>query len=205
MISEKNKKHIREIIAQAEKKSHSELVPMIVSSSDIYPAAHFRMAIIVSFLFSLGLYFSPLSIINPIYYLWIQIPGLLLGYWLGRFPFFQRLLVTKNEMEFETRQRAYEAFFDHSIHATNDHNGVLIFISLMERKIHIVTDVGVRKKIEQKVWDELVVQFADKVHQGDLAIALKETIEAAASVLEYYFPAKEGTRSNELKNDLIIE
>lgn len=205
MISEKDQIHIREMIAQAEKKSHSELVPMIVSSSDVYPAAHFRMAIIVSFLFSLALYFSPLAIINPIYFLWIQIPGLLIGYYMGRLTFVQRLLVTKNEMEFETRQRAYEAFFEHNLHVTDHHNGVLIFISLMERKIRIVTDVGVRKKIDQKIWDELIVQFTEKVHQGDLASALKQTIEAAANVLEYYFPHTGTERANELKNDLIIE
>ena len=205
MISEKDKLHIRQLIAQAEKKSHSELVPMIVASSDIYPAAHFRMAIIVSFIFSLALYFSPLSILNPIYFLWIQIPGLLLGYYMGQIPFIQRILVTKNEMELETRQRALEAFFEHNIQNTQEHNGVLIFISLMERKIRIVTDVGVREKVDQKIWDEIIVAFADKVHKGDLAVALKETIEAAANVLEYYFPHQGKERTNELKNDLIIE
>lgn len=205
MISEKAKKEIREQIALAEKKSHSEVVPMIVERSDIYPAAHFRMAIIVSFLFSLALYFSPLSIVNPIYFLWIQIPGLFIGYMLGRMPLFQRFLVTKNEMEFETRQRAYEAFFEHELHLTRDHIGVLIFISLLERKIRIVTDVGVRAKIDQKIWDEIIVQFTDKVHKQDLAHALKETIEATANVLEYHFPHKETGRANELKNDLIIE
>ncbi len=205
MISEKDKLHIRELISQAEKKSHSELVPMIVASSDVYPASHFRMAIIVSFIFSLALYFSPLSIINPIYFLWIQIPGLLIGYFLGRLPFIQRILVTKNEMEFETRQRAIEAFFEHNLQMTKDHNGVLIFISLMERKIRIVTDAGVREKVDQKIWDEIIVDFTDKVHQGDLALALKQTIEACATVLERYFPHQGAVRSNELKNDLIIE
>lgn len=205
MISEKDQKHIRDLIAQAEKKSHSEVVPMIVEASDNYPAAHFRMALIVSFLFSLGLYFSPLAIINPIYFLWIQIPGLLIGYYMGHLSFIQRLLVTKQEMEHETRQRAYEAFFQHGIHLTEKNNGVLIFISLLERKIRIVTDIGVKEKIDQKVWDEIIVDFSDNVHKSDLALALKQTIEACANVLEYYFPHQGGFKKNELKNDLIIE
>jgi len=204
MISKEDQKRIRDLIATAEKKSHTEVVPMIVSKSDTYPAAHFRCAIIVSFLFSLGLYFSPLSIINPIYFLWIQLPGLILGYFLGQISVIQRFLITNKEMEFETRQRAYEAFFEHGLHLTKRNNGVLIFISLLERKIRIVADKGVEDKIEQKVWDEIIEQFADKVHKENLAQALKYTIEATANVLEYYFPGQ-GERNNELKNDLIIE
>lgn len=204
MISKEEQNHIRDLIAKAETKSHTEVVPMIVSASDSYPAASFRCAIIISFLFSLALYFSPLSIINPIYFLWIQIPGLVLGFFLGQIPVFQRMLITKKEMEFETRQRAYEAFFEHGVHLTKKNNGVLIFISLLERKIRIVTDKTVKDKIEQKVWDEIIVQFADRVHKDNLAEALKQTIEATANVLEYYFP-NQGEKSNELRNELIIE
>jgi putative membrane protein len=204
MISKQEQNQIRDLIAKAERKSHTEIVPMIVSSSDTYPAANFRCAIIVSFLFSLGLYFSPLSIVNPIYYLWIQLPGLLLGYYLGQIPVFTRLLITKSEIEFETRQRAYEAFFEHGIHLTKRNNGVLIFISLLERRIRIVTDKAVKDKIEQKIWEEIISQFAHKVQKESLAEALKQTIEATANVLEYYFPGL-GDRPSELKNDLIIE
>lgn len=204
MISKQEQNQIRDLIEKAERKSHTEVVPMIVERSDAYPAAHFRCAIIVSFIFSMALYFSPLSIVNPIYYLWIQLPGLLLGFFLGQIPFFTRLLITKKEMEFETRQRAYEAFFEHGIHLTKRNNGVLIFISLLERKIRIVTDKAVRDKVEQKIWDEIISEFANKVQKESLAEALKQTIEATANVLEYYFPGQ-GDRPSELKNDLIIE
>ena len=149
MISNKEKEEIRKLISEAEKKSHSELVPMIVGKSDNYPAAQFRAAIIVSFIFSLALYYSPLSIINPVYFLWIQVPGLLLGYYLGSIPSITRYLISKQEIEYEVTQRAIEAFFEHNLHTTEKHNGVLIFISLMERKIKIITDTGVKEKIEQ--------------------------------------------------------
>lgn len=206
MISNAEKAEIKELIAQSEQKTHSELVPMIVSTSDNYPAAHFRAAIIVSFLFSLALYFSPLSIINPIYFLWIQIPGLFLGYCLGHLHFIQRLLITEVEVEHEVRQRAYEAFYEHNLHMTERHNGVLIFISLMERKIKIVTDSAVKQKIDQKIWDEIIFAFTDKVRKESLVEALKSSIEAASHVLETYFPNDPKIKKNdELKNDLIIE
>lgn len=205
MISNKDKAIIKKLIKDAEKKSDSEMVPMIVLRSDNYPAAHFRAAIIVSFLFSLGLYFSPLSIINPIYFLWIQIPGLLLGYYLANIPAITRLLITKQEIENEVTQRAIEAFFEHNLHTAQQHNGVLIFISLLEKKIKIITDIGVKKKIDQKIWDEIIFDFLEKVKKEELVEALKNTISATSHILENYFPASGKQKKNEISDDLIIE
>ena len=203
-ITDKDKELINELITEAELKSDSEIVPMIVSRSDNYPAAHFRSAIIVSFLFSLGLYFSPLSIINPIYFLWIQIPGLILGYYMANMPSITRLLITKQEIEYEVTQRAIEAFFEHNLHTTEQHNGVLIFISILEKKIKIITDVGVKKKVDQKIWDEIIFDFTEKVKEGQFVEALKNTIAATSDIMENYFPSSGKEKKNELKNDIII-
>jgi putative membrane protein len=178
---------------------------MIVHHSDNYPAAHFRAAIIVSFLFSLGLYFSPLDIINPIYFLWIQLPGLFLGYWLGHFSFIKKLLISKTEINEEVNQKAIESFFHHNVHLTKQHVGVLIFISVMEKRIKIITDSGIAKKVEQKVWDQIVLQFAEEIEIHDFSIGLKNCIEAAANVLERHFPIDNTKITNELDNNLIIE
>lgn len=204
-INLKDRKQIEELIAEAERKSNSELVPMIVNRSDLYPAAQFRAAIIVSFIFSLLLYYSPLSIINPIYFLWIQIPGLLIGYMLGNIPAITRLLISKQEIEYEVTQRAIEAFFNHNLHLTNNHNGVLILISLMERKIKIITDKGIKDKIDQKIWDEIIYDFTQEAKNGEFVLALKKTIHAAGNVLETYFPKENANSKNEIKNNLIVE
>lgn len=205
IINNKDRQLIKDLIKEAESKTQSEIVPMIVHHSDIYPAAHFRAAIIVSFLFSLGLYFSPLSIINPIYFLWIQIPGLFLGYFLGQFPAITRMLITKQEIEQEVTQKGMEAFFHHNLHVTEKHTGVLILVSLMERKIKIITDNGIAQKVDKKVWDEIVFQFAEKIREGQMVEGLKNCIEATSNVLQTYFPASGEKKSNELKDDLIIE
>lgn len=205
MISTKDRAILKRLIREAEERSDSELVPMIVSRSDHYPAAHFRAAIIVSFLFSLGLYYSPFSIINPIYFLWIQIPGLLLGYYLANINWVTRFLTTKKEIENEVNQRAIEAFFEHNLHTTTQHNGVLIFISILEKKIKIITDVGVKTKIDQKIWDEIISDFAEKVKKGEFIEALKNTISATSDILENYFPVTGKQKKNELNDDIIID
>ena len=208
-ISKKDRELIKTLIGEAEKKTSGEMVPMIIHHSDVYPAAHFRAAIIVSFLFSLALYFSPLSIINPIYFLWIQIPGLFAGYWLGHIPVVKKFLITESEIEHEVTQRAHQAFFHHHLHLTKNHNGVLIFVSMMEKKIKIICDIAIAKKIEQKIWDEILCQFSVVAQTGDITKGMIEAIDAVANVLQNYFPKIEADiaeiNSNELANDLIIE
>lgn len=204
LISENEKKEIKDLITEQEAKTACEIVPMVVSRSSNYPAAHFRIAIIVSFMFSLGLYYSPYDLINPIYYLWIQIPGLFLGYLLGTVPFLKRLFTTKHEMNREVTQQAYEAFMHHNLHMTKNHNGLLIFISRFERKIKIISDNGISTKIDNHSWDHVVTNFIKIVQNENLIIALKATIRSVGEILTTHFPAS-GERDNEIGNDLIIE
>lgn len=205
IMSNSDKLLINSLIKEAESKTKAEIVPMIVHHSDTYPAAHFRAAIIVSFLFCLGLYFSPFTFINPIYFLWIQIPGLFLGYYLGQFPIVTRALITKYEIEQEVTQKAYEAFFNHNLHLTQHHNGVLILISMMERKVKIIADNGIASKVDQHIWDEILYEFSDKMHAGQFTEGLKHCIEAVSNVLQVHFPSTGTEKNNELKNDLIEE
>ncbi len=204
-ITKKDRLLIKTLISEAEKKTRAEVVPMIIHHSDNYPAAHFRAAIIVSFIFSLALYYSPLSVINPIYYLWIQIPGLFFGYWLGHIPIFKSLLITKDEIEHEVTQRAYVAFFDHNLHLTENHNGVLILISLMEKKIKIITDKGISSKVDSKIWNEILANFSNSAKNGNIIKGLTEVITSVTTVLENYFPNEDQSQNNELANDLIVE
>lgn len=205
MISQTEKEAIAQLIEEAEINTDSELVPMIVNKSHNYPAAHFRCAIVVSFIFSLILYFSPLSIINPIYFLLIQIPGLLVGYLLASISFIARIFITKEEIDTEVNQRAIEAFYDHNLHYTDRHNGVLIFISLFERKIKIITDVAVKQKIEVTQWDLIISQFSAHAKSENYVEALKSVITTSSKLLEAHFPKTDKTKKNELQNEIIFE
>jgi putative membrane protein len=203
-ISDSEKTQIKNLITEKEALTDCEIVPMIVQASSNYQSAHLRMAILVSFLFSLALYYSPLYLDNPIYLLWIQLPGLLVGYLLCFLPFFKRLFSTKSEMNHEVTLNAYEVFMHHNLHLTKNHNGILIFISRFERKIRIVTDNGIKSKIDDKVWDNVIQNFIKVIQNENIISALKATISEVGTILEKTIPITE-KKSNELENDLIIE
>jgi putative membrane protein len=203
-FSENDKREIKKLITEKEASTACEIVPMIVKTSSQYPAAHFKLAIIVSFIFSLGLYYSPMALLNPIYFLWIQIPGLFIGYMMGSIPFFKRIFITRAEMDREVTQHAYEAFMQHNLHQTKNHNGLLIFISTFERKIKIIADFGIKSQVDNHIWDNLISSFIQIIKNENIFTALKATIRSAGEILEKEFPATE-VKSNELENDLILE
>ncbi len=75
----------------------------------------------------------------------------------------------------------------------------------MEKKIKIIADVGISKKIEQKIWDDIIFQFAQKIQAGHFIEGLTESIQAVSSVLETYAPADGSPKTNEIQNDLIVK
>ncbi len=59
-------------------------------------------------------------------------------------------------------QRAERAFYEKGLYKTRENSGVLFFLSLLERKVWVLADVGIYKKIDQ----ETLNRFANTVSQG---------------------------------------
>jgi len=151
-----------------EKKSHLNLV--IVDKSDAYPAAHFRLAILVSLTTSMGLYFFPWSFSDPIWYLYAQIPALLVGYFLASKKGFKRFFSTSSELHEESYQKAIEYYYEHNLKSD------LLFISLLEKKVHLI---NFNKESQNPKDDKKVIAtLAKNVKKIGLRQALENYIES---------------------------
>jgi len=75
---------ISEAVREAELLTTGEIVPMVVTQSDDYPGARWRLAIVTAMFFGFLAYFF-LDDFDPAWILWVQIPGLYIGYGLGTF------------------------------------------------------------------------------------------------------------------------
>jgi putative membrane protein len=204
-INKTYKQQIKELVTEIETKTECEIVPMIIKSSNRYIQANFLSAIIFSILLSIGLYLSPLNFINPVYYIWIQIIGLVIGFMLGEFPLIKRIFIAKRDIKYEVDLRASEAFLHYNLHLTEKHNGVLVFISLFERKIKIICDKTVKDQIDQKIWNEIIDEFIDESKHHTIKEALVVTLTHIGSLLENKFPNKDANQKNELSDELILE
>jgi len=95
------------------------------------------------------------------------------------------------------RQRALAMFAECGVWDTEDNCGVLIYINLAERKVDIVADRGIDRRIDAATWqavcDTMTAGFAQgKFHDSTLA-----AIARVNALLQQHFPAQ-GRRINEL-------
>lgn len=202
-ISKADKALIEEAIEKAESKTSGEIVPVILSQSDFYPAAHFRLALIMGVLFSFICYYS-YDFDDPIILLWIQIPGMITGYLLAYLKVLKRIFTTKSEMAEEVFQRALEVFYQNKVSMTKDRTGIMIFISLLEHKVEVLADCGINEKVEKEYWNTLVGRLVFKIKNGNISEGLSEAILDCGKSLQASFPIEKDD-VNEISNELVTD
>ena len=203
-INEQDKNRIKDAIAQAESTTSGEIVPLIVRASDNYPHADFAGGIIAQALAMIAaIWFLPTF--DYLYFTVAAIVGFLIGYVATRFiPTIKRAILGKKIVTEEVYQRAIQAFFEHGVSETRDRTGILIMISLLERRVQIVADRGINEKVKEGEWDETVSLILKGVKHKSLVAGLCDGILRCGEILTKDFPIKSDD-TNELKNDLLIE
>ncbi len=139
---------------------------------------------------------------------WIFIPLYLLLFlpckWLFTFfPALKRRLIPEAEISAEVEERALVAFVEHGLHHTRDETGILILISLLERRVHVLADRGINAAVPPHTWDEIVHTVTEGIRRGATADALCAAISRCGDLLAEKFPRKQDD-ANELPN-LILD
>ena len=199
---------ITRAVRDAEGLTSGEIVPMIVSSSAPYPMAAVTGGVLLALPLAL-LLTSPLAS-----YFWFDprdmwlflalfIPLYLIAHQaVKRIPRLKRLFVSKAQMEEEVREAAVTAFFSEKLHKTKDENGILLFISVFERKVWILADAGINARIDRDRWQGLVELITKGIRDGRQSEALCQAIRQVGDILKEHFPLQPDD-INELR-DLII-
>ena len=81
--------------------------------------------------------------------------------------------------------------------------GILLFFSVLERKIQIVADSGIASKISPKVWKDLANSLAEGFKSKNPTDTIVKAIEECGKILAKEFPT-ENENPNELPDGLVI-
>ena len=202
-LTQSEQDRISKAVLEAEKKTTGEIVPMIVTQSDDYPGARWRLAIVIALFFGFLAYFF-LDDLDPVWILWMQIPGLYIGYWLSSFSAVLRPFLASSKIDEEVHQRALQAFFSRNLHATKDRTGILIMVSLLEHRVEILADTGINAKVSKDKWQEIMSDMIARIRSDDLTEGFCIAVRECGEVLAKDFP---GTHDNpdEISNKVIIE
>jgi uncharacterized membrane protein len=101
------------------------------------------------------------------------------------------------------RQRATEVFANLRVWDTEDNSGVLIYVLLADKEVHILADRGINRLVSQAVWDDvarLITADYQKRHYKEGSL---QGIEKITHLLAEHFPAGPDN-PNELPNRPLI-
>lgn len=101
----------------------------------------------------------------------------------------------------EVLDRAAWLFKKLKMHETKDRNGVLIYLSINDRKFAIIGDAGINKVVPEGFWNDIKEMMIDHFKKGEFAVGLVEGIEKTGEHLKQYFPWQEND-VNELSDEI---
>lgn len=203
LFSEAEQQRIEAAVRRAEKRTSGEIVPMVVDQSYDYPRAEivgagfFALAAAVTLSWA---FFGE----SLWHFLWLfalcYLPFKVL---IRSTPALRRRLIPPAEISAEVEEKAVVAFLEHGLHHTRDETGILILISLFERRVHVLADRGINAVVPADTWAGIVSTITAGIHRGDVCNALCAAIESCGQLLEEHFPVKTDD-TDELTN-LIIQ
>ena len=102
-----------------------------------------------------------------------------------------------------SRDRAREVFAGQGVWNTEENNGVLIYVLLADRKVEIVADRGVDRRVSRAEWDAICRLMEEHFRAGRFREGAIAGVRAAAELLAREFPAQ-GADRNELGDRPVV-
>ena len=198
---------IEAAVREVEARTAGELVPYAVGQSDAYARAAWTAAtlgalgggLVAALVHTLGHEWG----LDPA--LWMALPpasGAALG-WLAvvAVPGLRRALVPAEVLDHRVRQRATAAFVAEEVFRTRDRTGILLFLSVFERRVLVLADVGIAARVAQREWDEIATAIAAGIRRGAPGPALAAGIRRCGELLATRVPVAPADR-DELPDQL---
>ena len=101
------------------------------------------------------------------------------------------------------RHRAAQVFSNLRVWDTEENSGVLIYVQLADREVHILADRGISKRVEQAEWDRIAQLIQTEFHDKRFREGSLQGIAEITSLLAAHFPAN-SDNTNELPNRPVI-
>jgi putative membrane protein len=203
-FSNEDMKAIETAVHAAEEGTCGEVVPVVVESSSSYDWLAYRTALLGLLVGSAcAAYFH---FFHPfVFEFWatflFQGLGVVSGWLLSRTRWGVRVLLDERLMAEEVREAAQAAFLRHGLVDTRDRTGVLVFVSLLERRVQILADRGIHEKVGEVYWQSEVDKIAAGLGAGHPVEVLVESIRGIGATLRAHFPIKPDDK-DELPNQL---
>jgi putative membrane protein len=189
---------LADCVREIETETDAELVIVVRARSGSYRHVDYLCGAILAYAGLLFLLFSPWTFAHY----WVAIDVALLfalGFYLSsRSDALRRLLTSKKARADAVRMGAAAMFHEAGIANTASEMGVIIYLSLLERRLEIIADRGVLKAAPPLEWNERVFELHKAGHRPHLP-SLLEALKELGAMLKRCLPPT-GTNPNELSD-----
>ncbi|MBL7951602.1 MAG: TPM domain-containing protein [Flavobacteriales bacterium] len=107
----------------------------------------------------------------------------------------------EDHIEDEVLDHAAFIFEELGMHRTRDRNGVLIYLSVGDRKLAVIGDDAIDQRVPENFWNDVLGILKLHLAAGRAAEGLEEAVHMVGEKLGAHFPLKADDR-DELPNDV---
>jgi len=181
-----------ETLAQAvrdiEENTDAEIVIVVRGRSGTYRQADYLCGAIIALIGLIFVLLSPFEFHT--YWVPFDVIGLFLAGTLlcSRTEFLRRALTTKRFRARAVRTGAAAMFYEAGIANTSAENGLLIYLSLLERSLEVIADRALFAKVDPAQWLTVVEAFTAQVARGDPADAYVAALKRLGAILAAAYP-----------------
>jgi putative membrane protein len=204
VLGPRERERLHAAVCAAERLTVGEVVPVVFARSDAHPVVTWRAGVLGAVLGSACLA-SWLPWPAPHWLLLCQLvlgaAAALLARWL---PDLARTLVSEARATELAEEQAYQEFFRLKLHETAGRTGVLLFVSLFERRVVVLADEGIDRRVGADAWAATKDAVLAGIRRGSLCDGLVAGIGEVGALLEQHAPWSEGDR-NELPDRIVVQ
>jgi putative membrane protein len=187
-----------ERIRAVETASSAEVVVEIRAYSGSYAHAEARFAALAAFVTLLIVLFSPLDF-DPIWVPPVVLGAYITGVLLARLSdLIRRAMTTRRDRERRVRMAAAATFVERGVTNTSRETGLLVFLSVFERRMELIADRGILDAVPVLEWNQLLEKTRQRAADTE---TLLEVLRELEPLLTRYVPVRAGDR-DELSNEV---
>jgi putative membrane protein len=196
-----------EALAQAvrdiEKNTDAEIVIVVRGRSGSYRHADYLCGAIIALIGLIFVLISPFEFHT--YWVPIDVTGLFVAgaFVCSRTDFVRRVLTTKKWRAQAVRNGAAAMFYEAGIANTSAENGLLIYLSILERRLEVIADRGILKAVPALKWNNAVFELKQVAGNPDSENLIKSVRELGGLLAQHLPPT--GDNPNELPDGPRIE
>jgi len=194
---------VHDALIAAEARTIGEIVPVVLERSDRHPSADWVSAL-TTMLVGSALLQDVLPWTRPHLLIACQLALGAAGFLVSiAWPAWKRMFVTEARASEMAAEQAVQEFHRLRLHETAGRTGVLIFVSLLERRVIVLGDVGIHAKVGDATWDEAREAVLAGVKRGRVEEGLVDGIRRVGAKLEQHFPWS-GDDRNEIPDRVVV-